>query len=230
MPEVKLDAKPTLQTFKDEEIAHLLEPGEIGAVLEWTITDPKTGKIVDHQIRKSESFVRQFLDLLFAKMRAANPITTLQARDTGNTLRTVMDLGNNSSTTGYLLDVNAGATVITYGIIVGIDTGGPHAPTINDYVLVTPIAHGAGGGQMQYGGVSFGAPGSDATTSQFTITRNFTANAGGITVLEVGLYCRAQDTGETARYFMIIRDVIAGGILVAAGLTLTINYRMQATV
>lgn len=90
---------------------------------------------------------------------------------------------------------------------------------------------------MQYGGVAFGAPASDATTSRFTITRDFVnASGGAITVNEIALYVMAygsdlpsEDT-TNIKNFMIIRDIIAGGIAVADGQTLTVNYREQAVV
>ena len=88
---------------------------------------------------------------------------------------------------------NALAGVVTQGIIVGLgyNPGAP-TPTISDYVLTFPIAHDSGAhgaNTLQYGGTSFGAPSSDSTTTQFTITRNFAnATAGAITVYEIGLY------------------------------------------
>jgi len=84
--------------------------------------------------------------------------------------------------------------------------------------------------------VAYGLPASDATTSSFTITRNF-ANASGnpITVSEIGLYIKAQEgrfdgSARQTRIFMTIRDVLAGGIAVPNGETLTVNYRFQCVV
>jgi hypothetical protein len=179
-----IGSRTELRILRPDEIPHVLKPGELGVALEWAVTDPKTGKVSQHVVRKSESFVRQFFDLLYGQMRLANSVSTASVRDTSNTLRNVL--------------------------------------------MMQAIAHGAGAGAMMYDAVTFGTPGSDATTSQLTITRNFTANVGGITVFEIGVYCRAYD--GAARYFMIIRDVIGGGIPVPAGQVLTVNYRPQATV
>jgi hypothetical protein len=223
MPNAEIGARADLKVIDPKEIPHILKEGELGAVLEWAVTQPD-GKVIEHVVKKSESFVQQFLQLLYARMTRAMSNNTVSIRDTGNTLRSVIDWHNFSS--GYILDVKGPGADNTYGIVVGTDAGGPHAPTISDYQLVTLIAHGVGAGAMQYGAVTFGPPGSDATTSQLTITRNLTANVGGITVNEVGLYCRAFDGVE--RKFMIIRDVAV--IAVAVGNTLTINYRLQATV
>lgn len=222
---VPVNSNKRLKILKSNEIPHILNEGELGAVLEWQVTDPKTGKLLDHQIKRSESFVRQFLDLLFVQMTGITSVSTLSIRDTGNTLRSVYNTNYSTQNIAYHLDVRAAAATSTYGIVVGT---GVAAATISDYALGTQIAHGAGAGAMQYDAVTFGSPGSDATTSQLTITRNFTANVGGITPTEIGLYCRAYD--GAARYFMIIRDVIGGGIAVGAGLVLTVNYRLQANI
>ncbi|GAI66501.1 unnamed protein product, partial [marine sediment metagenome] len=55
------------------------------------------------------------------------------------------------------------------------------------------------------------------------------ANGGAITVNEIALYVKGYKYNVTY-YFMIIRDVIAGGIAVPAGQTLTVNYREQAAI
>jgi len=221
----ELGLKKDLKVISPEEIKHLLEPGELGVILELTVTDPKTGKVSEHRVMKSRSFVQQFLQLLFAHMANATSVTTVSARDTGNTLRNVYRVYGGAGTI-YGMDCNALGTETTHGIIVGTDNT---APTISDHDLLVPIAHGVAGGQMQYSAMAFGAPGSDATTSQITLTRNFTANVGGITVNEIGLYVRCNE-GVSARYFMTIRDVIAGGIVVPAGQTLTVNYREQGVI
>lgn len=213
--EIKM-MKPKLDVIKEDEIPHLLLPGELGAILELTVKD-KDGKITDHRIMKSKSFVRQLLELLWVQFYSIGEFPEYQLRDITNTLHYV-------ASTCYLFSANAGAGITTYGIVVGTDGA---APTINDYHLGALIAHGVGAGQLQYSAVTFGAPASDATTSQFTITRDFANGSGaGITVNEIGLYVYA------GRYitnfsFMTIRDVIAGGILVPNGQTLTVNYRPQ---
>ncbi|MBA7699068.1 hypothetical protein ES703_107754 [subsurface metagenome] len=123
-----------------------------------------------------------------------------------------------------------------YGIQVGTDDT---TPIITDNALGAKIPlddGGHGAGTMHYGGMTFGAPTSDGTTSHFTCTRDLAnQTAGTITVNEIGLAVLAimWDTkaADLIRYyFLIIRDVIAGGINVPAGQTLTINYREQANI
>lgn len=209
----KIGLSKDLKVIKDEEIKHLLEPGELGAILEWTVFDPKTGKVTEHRVMKSKSYVQQFLQLLYMKMAVLIPAITISIRDTSNALKNV-------SCAVYEFDVLAGATSVLYGIIIGTGTS---APLINNYKIETIIPHAT----MNYGAVTFGLPTADETTSQFTVTRNFSNVSGfSVTVNEIALYCRALNS---TTYFMIIRDV-TGGIVVPNGQTLTVNYRPQAVV
>ncbi len=216
----EIKAKPSIKIFKDSEIPHVLMEGEVGAAIELIVRD-KYGNVTNKiGPQRSESFVRQFLELLWAMANQFNDATAPDVRDTSNTLRAIR-----ASTAVF--DSTAPAGDATHGTVVGT---GNTAPTINDYALETLIAHGVGAGQLQYSDVSFGAPAADATTSQFTITRNFANGSGGaITVNEIGLYVRGMSTSNYY-YFMTIRDVIGGGINVPNGQTLTVNYRLQTVV
>jgi len=216
----QVKAKPKLDVAK-EPILHLLVPGEMGAVLELTVKD-KRGKVTDHRVMRSKSFVRQFLELLWIQAFQIPEVAPYSMKDTSNTLQDICE-------GAYTFAANAGLGATTFGIVVGTGTT---APTIDDYALETLIAHGTGAGQLEYSAVTFGAPASDATTSQFTITRDFAnASGGSITVNEIALYAKGSRGGyANVWYFMIIRDVIAGGISVPNGQTLTVNYREQAVV
>lgn len=208
-------ANPKLDVIKEEEIKHLLLPGEVGAILELTVSN-KDGKVTEKRVLKSKSFVRQFLELLWVQAFPIPEVVTYSVRDTGNILRAICE-------SGFIFACNAAAADVTLGIIIGT---GAVAPTINDYVIGTIIPNAT----MNYGGVTFGTPASDATTSQFTITRNFANVSGGaVTVNEIALYVKGYKY-NTAYYFMTIRDVIAGGIAVPNGQTLTVNYRLQAAI
>jgi len=216
--EVKLE--PKLGILKEEWIPHVLEPGEVSAVLELIVKD-KDGKITNQRVIKSKSFVQQFLLMLWIQMNQVwENIANINVTDTGNTNRAIHE-------SNLMFAADAASTDTNYGIIVGTGT---NAVTITDYKVQTPIAHGSGAGQLQYGAMAFGGPASDASTSQFTLTRDF-ANASGasITVNELGLYLKGFKY-NTTYYFMTIRDVISGGIAVPNGQTLTVNYRIQAVV
>ncbi len=218
----EIGLKKDLKVIKPEEIKHLLLPGEVGAVLELIVRD-KDGKVTEQRVMKSESFVRQFLELLWIQAFQLPEVVPYNMRDTANALQNICE-------SGLIFASNGGVGVITHGIVVGT---GAVAPTINNYQLGTIILHDAApptAGRLQYSAVTFGAPASDATTSQFTITRNFANSSGGaITVNEIGLYVKGYLYNVTY-YFMSIRDVIAGGIAVLNGQTLTVNYRIQAVI
>ncbi len=215
----QVKAKPKLEIIKDTP--SLLMPGEMGAILELIVRD-KDGKVINHRIMRSKSFVRQFLELLWIEAQNLPSVAPLIMLDTGGLGRKVYYKETNFA-------CNAGAGVVTHGIIVGT---GVTAPTINDYKIETIIPHDAApptAGALQYSAVTFGAPTTDATTSWFIVTRVFTnASGGAITVNEIALYVQGWD--DATRYFMIIRDVIAGGIAVANGQALTVNYRQQVVV
>ncbi|MBA7685024.1 hypothetical protein ES703_93437 [subsurface metagenome] len=221
--EAKVKVKPDLKVIKEEEIPHLLVPGEVGAVLELIVKD-KDGKVTERRVMRSKSFVRQFLELLWIQAYQIPELVCMEVRDTGNVVRSIPE-------SGHIFACNALADDDTFGIIVGTGTT---APTIDDHKIETIIDHGGAGGELNYSAVIYGVPASDATTSQFTITRDFAnASGGAITVNEIALYVKGYlfeyDPG-TDYIFMTIRDVIAGGIAVPNGQTLTVNYRPQAVV
>ena len=219
MVEAETKSKPEAKVIREEEIPRLLVPGEMGAGLELIVKD-KDGKVTEKRVMKSESFVRQFMELLFIAFTSNWKQNRYSIRDTGNVVRYVYKDRDSH------LRCDAGAGAVTNGVVVGTGTV---APTIDDYALGAIIAHGTGAGQLQYSAMTFGAPASDATTSQFTLTRDFANGSGGaITVNEIGLFVQAYD--DAYQYFMTIRDVIAGGISVPNGQTLTVNYRIQAVV
>ncbi len=191
----------------------LIVPMEIEAYLECIVRD-KQGNVTSYLRKKSESFVRQFIELLYIKASSIYTTSTYQIRDTGNTLRNCYNYG-----TTYM-SANGLAAAITHGIVIGTDNT---APTINDYQLGAIIAHAT----MNYSAMTFGAVADDGATAQFRLTRDFANVSGGaVTVEEVGVYQQGYD-GST-RYFCTIRDV-TGGINVPNGQTLTINYQIQGT-
>ncbi|AQU05306.1 hypothetical protein B1778_00775 [Dehalococcoides mccartyi] len=212
----------------------LFQPGEIGVVLEWQVKRPD-GRVREQRIKKGESYVRQFLDLLLVQMLGITEVSPLPIVDT---LGVEKDIAQSSLN----FECAAAANIDSYGIVVGT---GSTPPSIHDYALENQIAHGAEPGQLQYGGVAFGLPTSNLTASHFTVTRDL-ANASGetIVVYEIGLYVKGDmpvlQPGTTNRgndsyrptvsYFCTIRDVILHGISVLNGETLTVNYRQQCVI
>lgn len=187
------------------------EAGELGAIIELTVKD-REGHITERRLMRSRSFVRQFLELLWVQAFPLPEAVPLSIRDTGSAYR-------DSWMAGLNFNVDAGLGNESYGIIIG---SGTTAPAIDDYCIETIIPHAT----MNYSDVVVATPTHDATTAQFTITRDFSNVSGGtVTVNELALYVRG-----TSYYYMAIRDVVGGGISVPDGQTLTINYRIQATV
>ena len=223
----KVDSSQRVKKLEPDHI--VFQPGEMGAVLELTVRK-KDGTIREQRVRKAESFVRQFLDLLMMQAAMTNEMSWHEIRDVGNILRAI-------AFSGLTFATNGAANDDTYGVMVGT---GNTAPTINDHALETKIDDGVAAGEMQYGGVTYGLPTASATESHFTITRDFSnASGGDITVEEIGIYVKAmaawiiqsndRTSGAPDLIFMTIRDVVGGGITIPNGETLTVNYRLQAT-
>jgi len=210
--DTNIRAKPKIGIIQpDKDIK--LEPGEVGAILELVVKD-KNGKVTHREEMVSRSFVRQWLELVYIQALSIYSGAAYTLRDKDNALQRV-------SRHYYNLSCHGGVGEENYGITVGT---GITAPTINDYRMETPIAHGTSAGQLGYSAVTFGAPATDGSTSQFTITRDFANSSGGaITVREIGLYVR----GSTG-YYLAVRDAV--NISIPNGETLTVNYRIQGTV
>lgn len=233
---MKSEVKLKVEVTRNAPYRRLVKPGELGLILELAVKD-KDGRTTEQRLMKSKSFVRQFLELLFVQMTGTftpgssyqyhQPVTYI--RDVNGYLRPVLASISNY---GDIFDADAGVGVTDYGIVAGTGTT---PPNIDDYDLEPMIAHGSGAGQLSYGAMTFGLPTSDPTTSHFTLTRDFSNGSGGIvTVNEVGVRVRANilryNQSLGTGYFLIIRDVISGGINVPNGQTLTVNYREQAVV
>ena len=103
------------------------------------------------------------------------------------------------------------------GILVGIGTV---AVTISDSGLSSPIPNGSATGQLTYNSYTTSQDTNDSTSAQVTMTQTFTNNSGSsITVNEIGL--------QLCNSLLVARDIVSGGIIIAAGKTLTINYRIK---
>lgn len=225
--DAKLKTKPSSKVIRPDEITSLLQEGEFGAMLDFTVTD-KDGKVTRHESRKSESYVVQFLQLLMIQIgNMYNYVDSMATKDTGGVYRAIHKVIG-----GVLFNCMGNNGDNTLGIVVGTNTT---PVTINDSNLLNLIVNGTGAGQLQYSNSALAAPSADSSTSQLTITRNFANGSGAtITVNEIGLYVYAREGspgwGGTDRCICIIRDVISGGIDVPNGQTLTVNYRPQATI
>ncbi|RKX68017.1 MAG: hypothetical protein DRP41_00285 [Thermodesulfobacteriota bacterium] len=174
----------------------------------------KKGKVLKRIKRKAHSFVGNFIRCLAVQFASGREAIT----DVG---------GNAVNPYAHSISLKAGAASgnDNFGVQAGTGT---NAVSINDNALQSKIAHGTGSGQLQYGGVTFGATACDASKCECTITRDFANGSGGdITVNELGLVLQMHDGGN--KNILVARDVVSGGIAVANGQTLTVNYKIRAT-
>lgn len=126
--------------------------------------------------------------------------------------------------------VKADAAITTHGILVGAGTG---AVTATQYALGSPIAHGIAAGQLSHGACSLEPITVNGLVVTLKIIRTFSNSSGdAITVTELGLFCYILSILAAAliRYtFMFTRDLIAGGVSVPNGSTLTLRYILTTT-
>lgn len=196
--------------------------------VEYRLIRKKNGKIIeDSGWKPSRSYVIQFLRWLYCVHRAAQDVTLT---DTGGATRTIVYFGTYgdgpySSYVGYVM---AGSGNDAFGIQVGTGTT---TPTNTDYSLQSKIANGTGSGQLVYGSQQETDPAITAEGNvDFLLTRDFTNSSGAtITVNEIGVVIRVYDTGGSARYFLILRDVVTAHD-VLNGETLTVQYKLRTTV
>lgn len=199
----------------DQDIA---APGEIYAMLDMVVTNPD-GSIAFRQTKKAESFVANFFYMLYNKMNGGYS-AYVPLLDTSGTISPLQNYFTN-------LDATAAIGITSNGILGGTDNT---TPTTADFKLGALIAHGTLAGQLQYSAMTFGAPSSDASISQCTLTRNLAnASGGAITVQEIGCAFKGYSVTKGTIYVLFLRD-ITGGITVNNGQTLTINYRPQASI
>jgi hypothetical protein len=156
------------------------------------------------------SFVRQFIDV----MRIHMSQTAAEVKCTDGNL-------NLMPASSSHFKVNAAAGDASFGVQVGTGT---NPVSISDYKLQTPISHGTGSGQLQYGAVSVGAVAVIPPSAEFTIARTFTNLSGAdITVKEVGL---------TAKYdvypYLLERTLLEFAI--PNGENRTVTYKIKVTV
>lgn len=143
--------------------------------------------------------------------------TNTTIKDTGGTDRTVINHANN-------FGANGPATNTDYGPVAG---RGDAAVTINDHCLETPIPHGTGANEMEYGATIVSTITVDGSDCYFTVQRVLRNSSGNtITVKEVALYVRAA---STPYYFGVARKVLDTPIDVPDGAALPITFTVKVS-
>lgn len=167
----------------------------------------KDGKIIKrYPWKKANSLLKGFIQALAAQMSDISQTIT----DTGN-------IGRASAKSLYNLTCNAGAGATTFGLLIGTNS----TPVImTDYKLGTPVTT-----NIAHGNVTFAVENPDANTWRLAIARTFTNNTGSaLGVEEAALY-----TYFSASQYIICIDRTLYQVSVGAGVTLTLTYRITAT-
>jgi len=195
----------------------------------------KDGKLIQGHKQRSHSWVRNAFNLMFTQLaaRAAGDSTfgagLLSARGTDGTVRwgaaiEIEAFGVDHPDFGY----RAPAAVTTKGILVGSGTA---AESFEDFRLQTPIAEGAGAGQLNH---VASEPSSITWDSVGRVFRNafarfFNNNSGGsITVNEVGLVGRLTLGGFHINA-LVSRDVLPTTVTVPNTGQLRVTYTISLT-
>jgi hypothetical protein len=187
------------------------------------------GRVLHRRRFRSHSYLKQLIAMLRGIMYHAygysNPGNTTVV-DTSGTGRSYPTSSGSLYSAG--IPLNCPSASSEYGLVVGSGTA---SNTVGTYALQSLISHGTGSGQLSYGSHTFEDLVVSDSTIYFRIIRTFTNNSGAsITVNEIGLYAKVQDSGGTARIFCIARDVLSTGVTVDNGKTLTVRYILSVTV
>lgn len=177
------------------------------------VTVSVDGKVVRRR-RVCRSYVKNMVIALWCQMGQ-------QTQNTTNTDGTSGTLNSGST----LFDVAGTIDTSTIGPRIGTGTT---AVASTDTKLVTEIVTGSGSGQMRHLATTFNNLINDSAGNAFQVIRPFVNNSGAsITVNECGMYCPGTAGGK---YLCIVRDLISGGVAVAAGKTLTITYDVRINI
>lgn len=195
----------------------------------------------------SRSWLKHFFDILYIKFNYQSTLAGIT--DVGGTGRTLgegsaCDLAfhiasmpggvYNALNTGYDTDfATFDITTQPNGELVGIVVGSSNvavAPSQNS--LNTRIVHGAGAGQLLYGGTAIFAPVFADPDGSLEIKRYLTNDSGGdVTIQEVGIYAPIRaNSNNVAALLDICRDVVAPAVVVADTQILEVVYTVQITV
>ena len=182
----------------------------------WTleVRDP-CGRLVSRRKERLHSFVRGFLDLLYAQMENTGKTVV----DIGGTGRTVAGSPSNFNQVVYAGDDGD-------GLLVGTGTT---AVAIGDYSIETLIAHGSGSGQLDYKVQTLVDPATVGSSRSFEIRRLFENKSGAsITINEWALYA---DMGPSSEWTaLMIREIVSGGQAVGDNFTANLVVTIKVTV
>lgn len=183
----------------------------------------KNGNILFQKTEEGHSFIQNFMIILAAAMRGNNAGLTLV--DTGNASRVGVVGDDWTATSMANMAALGDGTSKNYGIFIGTSNT---AVTTTDYNLIAKLTT-----NWTYAAPTQIASSSDAglTFSTGGVSRTFTNGTGAsVVVYEVGLVV-ATRWAAAQRNVLIARDVLAApGVTVIASGTLSVQYKIKATV
>jgi len=199
----------------------------------------KENEAIHRRRQRSHSWVRNAYNLMVCQIGAVanNSSVGLAIVDTGGSTKSESGTqpasgwssngaGNMRIYIGPSYGFYAQAGVDNMGIVVGIGSG---AEDFNDHALGSKISSGNGVGQLAYSAIDAPAISTIGTQKQVVWLRYFNNNSGSpITVYEVGIYTKGTAGGSTV-YYMVCRDLLTGGVVVADAGQLKVSYTLQLT-
>lgn len=194
------------------------------------------GKVIQRYKQRSHSWVRNAYNLMMSQLGALDGDDAsfgagyINLKKTDGSVVTASKPLTMGARTASVQGAGAGyrgtAASDSCGILVG---SGTDAESFEDYVLQTPIAEGAGAGQLNH--VEGEAPAESyvGTAKRAAIARYLNNNSGGnVSVNEVGLVGFASADGSGAN-FMFARDKLASTVTVPDTGQLKVTYTVQLT-
>jgi len=181
-----------------------------------TVTN-REGEIVRRTgLRRSRSFVQQFMQALRAAMKAA--VESGVKTTSGSTV--TLKAPGTAAYWGYVGGSN------TEGVMVGRGSTGV---AMTDYSLETEIAHGSGENELTHAAVEFTAFAQTGDVAQFYAIRNFTNDSGStFSVTESGLTARfTEHPSGDAITLLLARDVFGAAESLDDGDVLTVEYLVK---
>lgn len=207
------------------------------AFLELEVRD-QDGNIIYRHKQRSHSWVRNAYNHMFSELAGVNNSDDTfgagkrSIKDTGGVLQygdypVALKYEDNVELVGTLQGYLAPAGNDIFGILVG---SGENAESFEDYVLQTPIANGAGAGQLSYIASELPSVSYTDTTLKNGLVRYFNNNSGGsIAVNEVALAIACKCNGASTRYWIQARDKLGTTVDVPNTGQLKVTYTVQLT-
>ena len=184
----------------------------------------KDGNLTFDDVQRGHSWTRNFWNRIF--IHATGGVTNGASFGAGymtqkNSSGSVQSIGYLPwwSVTEFMGAGDAGSS--TNGISVGT---GDTAFNVDQYILVTPVAHGNSASQLAYSAMSAATSAYTAGTKTWktTLVRVLNNNSGGsITIKETGIYF------YVAAGFLLERSVLSPTVAVANGAQLTVTYEIS---